>query len=125
MPVSDQLSRKRWGSETAAGERVLAAIAAERAQGGAVHSTAASAAKKRKTRWAPQTAITTVAVPGIPGVELPATVATLAAAIDDSSTALQHELIRVRLHSFWFGALHAMACMTPALHDVKSPCQRF
>jgi hypothetical protein len=89
-------SRKKWGPETAAGERILAEIATERAKQEAARQDGAPAAKKRKTRWAPQAAVTTVAVPGIPGVQLPETIAALAASISEESAALQHELIRVR-----------------------------
>ena len=89
-------ARKRFGPETAAGLRVLEAIRAEQAQAHADSAAEAKPQKRRKTRWAPQEAVTTVTVPGIAGVPLPQNIAALAQSIDEGSTALQHELIRVR-----------------------------
>lgn len=92
---------KRWGPETEAGLRVLAAIAAEQAQvpttGSAEpQSSAANDGRKRKRRWGEESAGQAVPVDGLPGVRLPEAVAAVAAAIDVSCVALQHELIRVR-----------------------------
>jgi hypothetical protein len=92
------MSNKRWGPQTAAGQRVLATIQAEAHEQAAAEATSApdAAQKCRKKRWDPETKLVTVPVPGIPGVQLPESIAALAGTIDTSSTELQHELIRVR-----------------------------
>lgn len=89
-------ARKRFGPETAAGQRILEAIRAEQAQTRRAQDEPAKPQKRRKTRWEPQEAVTTITVPGVTAVPLPQSVAALAHTIDESSTALQHELIRVR-----------------------------
>lgn len=89
-------SGKAWGPETAAGQRILATIAAERGQRAEQSASGEPTSKRRRTRWAPQAAVPTIAVPGIPGVELPEPVAAIAATLDMASAALQQELIRVR-----------------------------
>ena len=72
--------------------RILEQIRSERES----NSTKRDAAKRRRTRWAPQTSFALVPAPGIPGVELPANIAALAATIDPNSAALQLELAKVR-----------------------------
>ena len=82
-----------WGPETEAGKRILEQIAAEQQAG----STDISTAKRRKNRWTSKTSDVLLPVPGIPGVELSANLAAVAALIDPHSATLQLELAQARV----------------------------
>jgi hypothetical protein len=86
-----QRSRKKWGRETDAAKRILEQVRLEAAQQGQ----AVIAPKKRRTKWAPQIALDLSPVPGIPGVQLPANIAAMAATIDPNHATLQLELVKV------------------------------
>jgi hypothetical protein len=85
-------SKIQWGPETDAGKRILEQVQLETTQHG--QNSKPDALKKRRTRWSEQTALENV--PGIPGVQLPANIAAIAATIDPSNAALQLELKNVR-----------------------------
>lgn len=114
-----QKSKKRWGPETAAGQRVLATIQAEAKEQATAQAASApdAAQKRRKTRWEAETELVTVLVPGIPGVQLPESIAALAGTIDTASTELQHELIRVRGQ---IGLLETESILFDLLEALKS-----